>query len=197
MLLTRNVDQAGERNFCFALLFFGVTLGVTLLTMEPNSFGKKLGIGMRVAGNIARDRAQEASRRRESAAPIASSRPAAPIGGKPTVAQVVRENGERVAQRSRDVGQGIGRGSRQFGRSFFGPVRHASNVLWLEVTGCFFALFAAFFGQNIYRVRAQYAAGPDHRTFLLYCLLTAIFAYFSASSFLRARRRSRRQAAGK
>ena len=164
--------------------------------MEPNSFGKKLGIGMRVAGNIAKDRAQEAARRRE-ASPGSPLRPAPGADRQPSVAEVVSQNSQKIAERGRNLGKGLGRGSRQFGQSFFRPFAHASNVLWLEITGCFFALFAAFFGQNIYRVRAQFAAGPEHRNFLLYCLLTVLFTYFSASSFIKARRRSRRQAAGK
>ena len=165
--------------------------------MEPNSFGKKLGIGMRVAGNIARDRAQEAARRREASAPTAATGSSQPASRQPSVARVIAQNSEKVAQRSRNLGTGIGRGSRQFGHAFFRPFAHASSVLWLEITGCFFALFAAFFAQNVYHTRAQYLAGPDHRNFLLYCLLTVIFAYFSASSFIKARRRARRQAAGK
>jgi hypothetical protein len=192
-----------QRNFCPALLSFGVAPGGTFRRagaqqMEPKSFGKKLGIGMRVAGNIARDRAQESARRREASPPAAASGTATrPANPQPSVAQVISQNSEKVARRGRDLGRGLGRGSRQFGQSFFRPFAHASSVLWLEITGCFFALFAAFFAQNVYRARAQYAAGPDHRNFLLYCVLTLLFAYFSASSFIKARRRSRRQAAGK
>ena len=160
--------------------------------MEPSSFGKKLGIGVRVAGNIARDRAQEASARRASS-------PASPSVN-PVPAQIpdtISRKAEELAAKTRNVGQGIGRGSKQFKKSFFAPLATAGSVLWMEVTGLFFALFAAFFAQNIYRVRSQYASGPDHRTFLLYCGLTLVFAYFSISSFVRARRKSRKQAAGR
>ena len=176
--------------------------------MEPNAFGKKLGIGMRVAGRIARERAEEAKR---SAERQAAARPAAPAGAvpprpaapvrpevlSPQKQEAVRLKAEKLANQGRNLGKGISQGSRNFGQSFFRPFAHASSVLWLEITGCFFALFAAFFGQNVYHLRAQYAAGPLHRTFELYCVLTAIFVYFSASSFIRARVRSRRQAAGR
>ncbi len=160
--------------------------------MEPSSFGKKLGIGVRVAGNIARDRAQEAARRASTIAP-----PVSAIPDPAKLPETITRKAEELAERSRNVGQGIGRGSKQFKKSFFGPLATAGSVLWMEVTGLFFALFAAFFAQNIYRVRSQYASGPDHRTFLLYCGLTVVFAYFSISSFVRARRKARRQAAGR
>ncbi len=173
--------------------------------MEPNSFGKKLGIGVRIAGRIARDRAQEAARK-------AGQQPAASTAGRvspgtatrprpevipPAKQQAVRQRAEQLAQQGRNLGQGIGRGSRNFKQSFFHPFANASRVLWLEITGCFFALFAAFFGQNVYNLRAQYAGGPAHRTFELYCFLTAVFVYFSATSFIRARVRSRRQSASR
>jgi hypothetical protein len=157
--------------------------------MEPNSFGKKLGIGLRVAGNIARDRAQEA-KRSQVAAPTATILPT--INPKE-----IGRKAEEVAARGRQLGEGIGRGSRQFSNSFFKPFAQASGVLWLEITGCFFALFALYFVQNVYQLRAQYAAGPQHRTFLLYCFLAAVFLYFSSSSFIKARRKSRKAALGK
>lgn len=152
--------------------------------MEPNSFGRKLGIGLRVAGNIARERAAEAARR-----PAAQPRPetAAPRGPAELPAD--------LKQRSRNLGQGLGRGAKNFGQSFFSPFAHAGGVLWLEITGLFFALFAAFFIQNVYQLRAQYAVGAQHRKFVLYVVLTLIFLYFSASSFIRARRKARRRRA--
>jgi hypothetical protein len=64
--------------------------------------------------------------------------------------------------------------------------------LWLEITGLFFAFFALFFAQNIYRVRAAWKHGPDHNHLLLYLLLAVVFTWFSASSFLRAYRKSQR-----
>ncbi len=98
-----------------------------------------------------------------------------------------------LKQRGRDLGRGIGRGTKSFSQSFFGPFAHAGGVLWLEITGCFFALFAAFFAQNMYVLRANYAVGPLHQKFMLYGALTLVFVYFSASSFLRARKKSRRE----
>ena len=150
------------------------------VTMEPNSFGRKLGIGVRVAGNIARARAAEANR---SAAVV------------PVAAAPEARRQSDPAQRSQNLGRGLGRGTKNFGSAFFGPFLHAGGVLWLEVTGSFFALFAIFFAQNAFRLRAEYAAGAQHEKFLVFAVLTLVFAYFSVSSFVQARRKGRRQQA--
>jgi hypothetical protein len=159
--------------------------------MEPNSLGRKLGIGMRVAGNIARERAAAAARQREAEARAKSQAAVAQSAATPAPAQP----SINVVQRGRKLGEGLGRGTKSFSQSFFGPLAHAGTVLWLEITGCFFALFAAFFAQNVYQLHAQYARGPQHQKFLLYVVLTAIFVYFSASSFVSARNRARKQRA--
>ena len=86
----------------------------------------------------------------------------------------------------------IGEGSRRFGQAFFGPLKHVSGTLWLEITGLFFALFALFFGQNAWKTRLSALHGPEHTHFLVYALVTLVFLYFSASSFLKAARRGRR-----
>ena len=170
--------------------------------MEPNSFGRKVGMGVRIAGNIARERAAEAARKsaeRAAAQPAPSS--TTPSSSPPATERPVSQSRQGVVmpsqaelkQRSRDLGRGISRGTKSFKQSFFGPFMHAGSVLWLEITGCFFALFAAFFAQNLYVLRAQYAVGPLHQKFLLYAALSLVFLYFSSSSFLRARKKSRQQ----
>ncbi len=163
--------------------------------MEPNSFGRKVGMGVRIAGNIARERAAEAARK---SAERAAQQPAQAVRTtertqEPVRQGVVMPSQAELKQRGRDLGRGIGRGTKSFGQSFFGPFAHAGGVLWLEITGCFFALFAAFFAQNLYVLRAQYATGPLHQKFMLYGALMLVFLYFSASSFLRAKKKSRKQ----
>jgi hypothetical protein len=69
-------------------------------------------------------------------------------------------------------------------------------MLWLEITGLFFALFALYFAQNVYRVRAAWRQGPEHGHLLLYGALAAAFAWFSFSSFARAYRRNKRGPSG-
>jgi hypothetical protein len=87
---------------------------------------------------------------------------------------------------------GAKRGAKAFGQAFLGPFTHAGSILWLEITGLFFALFALFFVQNAYRVRTSWWQGPEHVHLLLYAALAIGFAWFSLSSFLRAYRKSKR-----
>ncbi len=88
------------------------------------------------------------------------------------------------------------RGLKAFGQAILGPFTHAGGILWLEITGMFFALFALVFAQNVYRTRAAWRQGPDHAHLLLYVLLAAAFAWFSISSFTRAYRKSKRGPGG-
>jgi succinate dehydrogenase hydrophobic anchor subunit len=61
-------------------------------------------------------------------------------------------------------------------------------MLWHEVTGVFFAIFALFFAQGAWRVRADYKQGSEHEHFLLYAAMAALFAYFAISAFVRSRK---------
>jgi len=72
---------------------------------------------------------------------------------------------------------------------------HTGGVLWLEITGLFFAMFAAYFGQSAYRMRHDYAAGPEHMHFLIYSALTAVFAWFTLSSFYKATQKEKKNRA--
>ena len=139
--------------------------------MEPKKVGRTLGIGVRVASNMLRQRVEQAAKARES-------RPPAP--SRPLSSRVVTAK----------------RGAKAFGQGLLGPFTHAGKVLWLEITGLFFALFALYFAQNVYRVRAAWRQGPEHSHLLLYCALAAAFAWFSFSSFARAYRRNKRGPSG-
>jgi hypothetical protein len=161
--------------------------------MEPNRFGRKLGIGVRVASRMAKERAAKAASapqaasqavpQQSTAAPRPSTPPPAP---RPT--KNYAEPARRVGQSSRRVGDA----TRRFGKAFIGPLAHVSGTLWLEITGLFFALFAAFFGQNAWKIRASALHGPDHAHFLIATTAALIFAWFSISSFIKAEQRSRK-----
>lgn len=84
------------------------------------------------------------------------------------------------------------RGIRAFGQALVAPFTHAGAILWLEITGLFFALFAIFFAQSVYRLRGSWSQPAEGRHLLLYVLLTIGFAWFSISSFVRARRKTKR-----
>jgi hypothetical protein len=72
---------------------------------------------------------------------------------------------------------------------FLRPFRRLGGILWLEVTGVLFLLPVVVFTPTLWRLRASYAHGPDHRTFLLTAGVVALFLYLGVSSFWRAQRR--------
>ena len=76
-------------------------------------------------------------------------------------------------------------------QSFWKRLAHAGRMLWHEVTGLFFALFALFFAEGAWHTRAAYRQGAEHQHFMLYLAMTFLFTYFSVSSFLRSRRKPR------
>jgi hypothetical protein len=145
--------------------------------VEAEIAGKRLGIGLRLLGKAVRHGAAAAAASTKpdskSAAPVSASR-AAPVTS--TV-------------------KGLARGTKNFGQAVVGPVAHTSGVLWLEITGLFFALFALFFAQNTYNFRASWKTGPDHLHFLVYSGLTLLFTAFTASQFLKARQKEKKNRA--
>jgi hypothetical protein len=153
--------------------------------MEPNRFGRKLGIGVRVASRMVKERAAQANNAASTPQAAPPPRPATPPP--PPAQKIPTKNFAEPARR-------VGEGTRRFGKAFWGPLAHVSATLWLEITGLFFALFAVFFGQNAWKTRASALHGPEHAHFLLYALVTLIFVYFCISSFVKAARRSRRSA---
>jgi hypothetical protein len=147
--------------------------------MEPKKVGRTLGIGVRVASNILRERVERATAPHPAPATAGNGRPeAAPAPRRPS-----RVN-SRVATAKRGV--------KAFGQALWGPFTHAGSILWLEITGLFFALFAAFFVQSVYRVHTAWRQGPEHTHLLLYAALAVAFAWFSVSSFARAYRKNKR-----
>jgi hypothetical protein len=156
--------------------------------MEPNRFGRKLGIGVRIASRMAKERAARAA----ASSPQATATQAVPQSSttpRPPIVQYAKNYAEPARR--------VGEGTRRFGKAFIGPLAHVSGTLWLEITGLFFALFAAFFGQNAWRIRASVLHGPDHAHFLVATLAALVFAYFSIGSFVKAEQRSRKARSGR
>jgi hypothetical protein len=79
------------------------------------------------------------------------------------------------------VGKGMG--------GFLKPFRRVGGIVLLEVTGAFFFLFVILFANWAWKLRAEYAQGPEHSKFLVYAALTLVFLYLSVSSFWRAKRK--------
>ena len=155
--------------------------------MEPNRFGRKLGIGVRVASRMVKERAAQANNATASTPQPENRQPdKAPRPAAPPPPSAPRKNLVEPARR-------VGEGTRRFGQAFFGPLKHVSATLWLEITGLFFALFALFFGQNAWNTRSSALHGPQHAHFLLYAVATLVFLYFCVSSFVKSARRGRRR----
>jgi hypothetical protein len=148
--------------------------------MEPKKVGRTLGIGVRVASNMLRQRVEQAAAANPGPVEAGSGRTAPPSRPAP-----MRPSLSSQAATAK-------RGAKAFGQAILGPFTHAGSVLWLEITGLFFAIFGLFFVQSVYRVRSAWRQGPEHTHLLLYVLLAAIFVWFSVSSFTRAYRKSKR-----
>jgi hypothetical protein len=162
--------------------------------MGPERFGRTLGIGVRVASNILRDRAGRLAQG-DAQAPVSSPAPA-PVNRPRVSVETLGQAAARTAAKTGSTSRAIGHGSKKFGQAFWIPFRNAGRTLWLEITGLFFALFAVFFTQNVYRTREAWNHGPEHSHFLLYLAFAALFAWFSVSSFLKANKKTTKDQRG-
>ncbi len=139
--------------------------------MKAEKVGRTVGIGMRLAGQIFGSRLGAAG---QSAG---------------TVNEAVRES-RAEAQRSRVEAAGkVARGAGRGVGGFIRPFARIGHILWLEVMGAIFLLFALFFALNLWQLRSSYATGPDHPKFLLIAGVFVLFLYLGLSSFWRARRK--------
>jgi hypothetical protein len=158
--------------------------------MEPKKVGRALGIGVRVASNMLRERVERASAPHPAQALAGPVSPAAAAaeGNRRTVPPPGRPTGPGITAKAATVK----RGAKAFGQALWAPFTHAGSVLWLEITGLFFALFTLFFVQSVYRVHTAWRQGAERGHLLLYVALAIAFAWFSVSSFTRAYRKSKR-----
>jgi len=143
--------------------------------MRPQTIGRVLGTGLRVAGRMAGERLA-------ASAQSVATQPAQPQA-QPLANAAVRVQAAKQAtvQASGGVARGIG--------GFLRPFRRVGGKIWLEVTGVFFLLPVIVFTPNLWRMRASWAHGPDHRMFLITAMVVAVFLYLGVTSFWRARRR--------
>ena len=160
--------------------------------MDKVRFGRALGFGARQAGK-ALWRAAEAATAPD---PRAGTAPAAAPVAAPSAAPAARQAGTRVREnltQARTTSVTVKREGRRFGQAMWGPVARASGVLWLELTGVFFGIFAITAGTELYRHHADFAAtGAPRQHEWFAAAMFALFGWFTVSSFLRARKRSRR-----
>jgi hypothetical protein len=97
----------------------------------------------------------------------------------------------------RQAKHGVRQGASQFKEAAWKPFVRLSGVLWLEVTGVFFGIFALFAFGGVMRFRSAWhettANADTHRSLLGAIIMLVVFGYFCVSSFVRAHRRERRR----
>lgn len=149
--------------------------------MDRVKFGRALGYGARHAAKTL-VQAAEAASAPSPAVTKPSNAPYRPQGQQTRPSPKVRIP---------DVGT-MRTASRQAKSSIVAPVVRFSSVVWLQVTGVFFALVAFTMGTAVWRARAAFhAASGSHAAVKLYAYMAvcALFTYFTVSSFARAARR--------
>jgi hypothetical protein len=170
--------------------------------MDSVRFGRALGIGARAAAKTLVTAVDAATSPNPSTGGSAKG-----ASGSSSVsssaASKAQASGERVAQQVtrkatqvQQTRKGLKEGGKRFGEAAWGPVAKLSGVLWLEVTGVFFGVFALFAGGGVWKLRGSLhdigANHKDHVHLLLSILMAAVFGYFCVSSFVKANRRGKR-----
>ena len=155
--------------------------------MQPEKVGRVLGIGARVAAKTIRERAAQAQ--------AASAKPSGERGAgsqEPAVRDASREARAAASQAASAAavsGKKLARGAGRFGAAMVGPFARAGNILALQITGVFFALFGLFFLSHA--AQTIRAVGWHDRHGQVYLGLGLVFAWFTVSSFWRARKKAR------
>jgi hypothetical protein len=150
-----------------------------IIGMKPQTIGRALGIGMRVAGRMAGQRLAP------GVTQVSESRPGAPAAAGPITIDAATAS---VRESGRTAGRATGSVARGFG-GFLRPFRRVGSIVFLEVVGAFFFLFVILFGNKAWQFRNQAAHGPEHSKFLVYAAMTLLFLYLSVSSFWRAKKK--------
>lgn len=165
--------------------------------MDRVRFGRALGFGARQAVKtlVTAVDAATANPSEKSAGVGVKDGPAQPLHRAPDApVRKAAQTAARTVEQAREVKGGLRRGSKRFGEALWGPFVRLSGVLWLEVSGVFFGIFALFALGAVIRLRGQWHAGSAERQQLFGSVaMLALFGYFCVSNFVRARRRERRR----
>lgn len=164
--------------------------------MDSVRFGRALGFGARsaakaVAGAMEAATAPNPGKPAQPQGPVSAPAPARTNPDSPITSAAKRA--ARATVKARQTGKGIARGGKRFGEAVWGPFVKLSGVLWLEITGSFFGIFALFAAHAVWDHRADLhptATNHDARAhLLLFIAMTTVFGYFCVSSFVRAYRK--------
>lgn len=149
--------------------------------MEPNRFGRVLGVGARIAAEKLRERT--AQRSPSAARSVPASQPAPAASGRPAARPSTASSTQGYAEGGRRLARGAGR----FGGALWRPFAHATGVLSLQITGVFFAIFTLFFTIHAWQIFKTAGLRDSH--FIVYAVCAMVFAWFTVTSFWRARRK--------
>ena len=162
--------------------------------MDRVRFGRALGYGARHAAKTLLQAADAASTpgpggTGSASAPAGTPNPGTPNPGQTQAARVAKQ----VVQAQQTVAT-TKKHAGKLGRSVWTPLARFSSVVWLQVTGLFFALIAMFLAQGAWNERGAWRLPlGSHAATKFYVLAVAFatFAYFAVSNFVRAHRRDR------
>ena len=144
-----------------------------------------MGMGVRVAGRIAGQKLAAQGQSGATAGQSAGNSQA--IGGGAPLSQAAHYRVGSVAQ-NRAAGQTAMQIATQASRGvggFLRPFCRVGGILWLEVTGSFFLIFAAIFAMRLLQNWAGFSRVSRNFT----VGAAVVFLYLGLSSFWRARRR--------
>jgi hypothetical protein len=150
--------------------------------MDRVRFGRAIGTGARAAARSMLSAAEAAAAPNPSA-PTATSRQTSQTTGRTPAGRVQIPDPQVVKSQVQNLK-----------RSVWSPFAKFSSVLWLEVTGVFFLIFALITGQQVWKWHAAVRlppSAPAAQRLYLCTFLFALFGYFTVSSFVRARRREK------
>jgi hypothetical protein len=176
--------------------------------MDAVRFGRALGFGARQAVKTVTAAVSAATAENPSgkgadkgantgpAAPRPQERPAA--GTTQTATQTTAHKAAHQAAqtviKARGAREGLRRGNRRFGGTAWKTITRLGGVLWLEVSGVFFGVFAVFALAAVVHLRGEWhRSAAGHRQLVVALAMLAFFGYFCVSNFVYARRRERRR----
>ena len=151
--------------------------------MNPQRVGRALGIGLRVASRIVGARVAAANRpaQPQPASPRYAGSASIPGSAQPSQTQQAAQTAARIGRNAAQVSSAAARGA----GGVLKPFKRVGGILWLEVTGTFFFLFAlvfACYGWKSWQTHTM-------KSVELSVVVMAVFLYLGISSFYRASRR--------
>jgi hypothetical protein len=169
--------------------------------MDSVRFGRALGIGARAAAKTLVTAVDAATAPNPSATAGKPASAGAPSTERKTDAAStgarLGQQAARTTSQVRQTGKGVKEGGKRFGQAVWGPFVKLSGVLWLELTGVFFGIFAVFAAGGAWKMRGEWrqtAVNHDaHLRLIGAAAMAVVFGYFCVSSFVKAGRRGRRR----